>query len=177
MVIADRTQTTENYFRTLLAGKSVHHTEPKMNSDGVQFLTFRSQLFEKRETLTRTRGMRNYVLERYSSTLSPAGNIFLITNLNGYSESPSWNELSIYGETEITDQGVEILKKITIDLRWCSNISNPIIFDISASPIDVVIIPIIVKVPEGYILTFCRINTNVQWAVDVLATKAVSGIC
>ena len=83
-----------------------------MNSDGVQFLTFRSQLFEKRETLTRTRGMRNYVLERYSSTLSPAGNIFLITNLNGYSESPSWNELSIYGETEITDQGVEILKKL-----------------------------------------------------------------
>ena len=28
-----------------------------INSDGVQFLTFRSQLFEKRETLSRTRGM------------------------------------------------------------------------------------------------------------------------
>ena len=28
-----------------------------MNTDGVQFLTFRSQLFEKLETLTRTRGM------------------------------------------------------------------------------------------------------------------------
>ena len=85
--------------------------------------------------------------------------------------------MPIYGETEITDQGVEILKNllpISDDFR---QMISQIIFDISASLIDVVIKPIIVKVPEGYILTFCRINTNVQWAVDVLATKAVSGIC
>ena len=70
-----------------------------INSDWLQFLTSRSQLYQKRETLTRNRGMRNYILERYSSTLSPSGNIFLISTMNGYLESPHFAEMPLYGET------------------------------------------------------------------------------
>ena len=76
----------------------------------------------------------------------------------------------------IMDQGVEILKNYTTELKWIKNISDPIIFDVSSSPIDVVIKPIIIKVPYGYILTFAKMNANVIWAPDVLATKAEPGV-
>ena len=146
------------------------------NSDGVQYLTFRAQLFEKKQILTRARGQRNFQLEQFSSALSPDGNIFLVTGINGYPGSPCWNDLPLYGESQTNDQGIEILRSFTTDLRWASNIQNPIVYNSSSSPIDVHIRPVLVKIPEGYILTFTRMNTNVSWATEALAEKAVPGI-
>lgn len=147
-----------------------------VNADGIQYLTFRSQIWEKRETLTRNRGMRNYTLERYSSTLCPSGNIYLLSGINGYLENPHFTEMPLYGETSITQQGVEILSNFTTECKWMTNIVDPIIFDASSSPIDVIIKPIIIKIQDGYVLTFAKMNTNVTWAPDVLATKTEPGI-
>ena len=144
-----------------------------MNSDGVQYLTFRGHIFERRETLSRVRGMRNFSLDRYSSVLSPSGNIYLVTNVNGYMESPCWNDLPIFGECEYSDQGVEIIRQFTSDLRWCTNIKDMIIFDISNTQIDVVIKPVLVKIQEGFVLVFCKLNTNMRWTTESLAVAAV----
>ena len=130
----------------------------------------------KRETLTRNRGMRNYTLERYSSTLCPSGNIYLLSGINGYLENPHFTEMPLYGETSITQQGVEIPSNFTTECKWMTNIVDPIIFDASSSPIDVIIKPIIIKIQDGYVLTFAKMNTNVTWAPDVLATKTEPGI-
>ena len=53
-------------------------------------------------------------------------------------ESPCWNDLPIYGECEYSEQGVEIIRQFTSDLRWCTNIKDMIIYDISNTQIDVV---------------------------------------
>ena len=84
-------------------------------------------------------------------------------------------EMPLYGETSISQQGVEFLSNFTTECKWMTNIVDPIIFDASNSPIDVLIKPILVKIQDGYVLTFARMNTNVKWAPDALATKTEPG--
>ena len=146
-----------------------------VNAVGTEYFTFRSQIWEKRETITRNRGMRNFTLERYSSTLCPQGNIYLLLGINGHLEYPHFMEMPLYGETSISQQGVEFLSSFTTECKWMTNIVDPIIFDASNSPIDVLIKPILVKIQDGYVLTFARMNTNVKWAPDALATKTEPG--